>query len=263
MRFNLLVACSVKCGRGWRLPETSWPDHRLLLVRGGSGVLKHAGQQRPLKRGDVVFGFPHEVYGVSQNERHRLVVSVVRFTVSHSNGAFGVLPTEFRSDLCVSSPEFPLLEQLAMRLIRSIPRLPCGENGLTDSLLRSLLWLCREGCPSAEPSVPRDLGLQELRPFVEHPFDDGVPPPATGTLAQLCGMSESTFRRRMAECFGMTPAQFLLQRRIERAKSLLVESPYTVQAIAAELGYGETSHFSRQFKKVVGISPAAFRTSRS
>lgn len=260
--FHLVVACSVKCGRGWKLPAKPWPDHRLLLVRGGCGELTHRGGTVCLRRGHVVFGFPGEVYGLSQDERRPLVVSVVRFEAVARPRCRVAVPAPFRPRLVFEAAGFPLMEQLALRLTRAHARLPCPATGPSDALLRALLWLVREDRADAHPHGDGKIAFQELKPALNLAPSPGQPAPGLEVLARLCGMSASTFRRRMQDCFGQSPRQFLLHRRMERAKSLLLESPCTVEAIAAELGYGETSQFSRQFKKWTGVSPAAFRTSR-
>jgi len=261
LSFKLVVACNVKCGRGWKLPAHSWPDHRLLLVRGGCGRVVHATGELPLRRGQFIFGLPGEVYGVNQDEKRRLVVSVLRFEVVHGRNANASIPSGFRKSLCMAPVAFPLLEQLVMRVAESIQKLPCPAVGASDAILRSILWLLNEDSQHAGAANTGQIAFQELKPALDFPMTVGQHEPSVGELARLCGMSSNTFRRRMQECFGQSPMQFLLRRRMERAKQLLLETFYTVEAVSAELGYGETSHFCRQFKNYVGISPSIYRTS--
>lgn len=255
-RFN--VACTVKCGHGWHLPECAWPDHRLIVVRGGSGHLVQAGRRQELRRGSVVFGLPGENYRVEQNERSRLVMSVLRFEARTPKRRKLVL-TDFRPEMCLRPHAFPLLEQLAIRLTNAVAHTPAPADGLSAALLRSLLWLLREDRRSGENHQVPHLAFQDLKPALARAA--GKTEPTVAALASLCGLSASTFRRRMRECFALSPKQFLLQARLERAKSLLLETSYTVEAIATELGYSEPAHLSRQFKKHVGMSPAIFRAS--
>ncbi|MEO6053373.1 MAG: AraC family transcriptional regulator [Chthoniobacterales bacterium] len=262
LNFNIVVSTSSKCGRGWNLPVRSWPEYRLLLVRGGCGELIFPDRSCKLKRGDLVFGMPGEIYGFRQNERTPLVTSAIRFEALTAQKRKTTLPPNFRPKIWMKMEGFSLLEQLMLRLTNSIPTIPHAANNLSDTLLRSILWLIREDCHSSDNLQSPSLAFQELRPALEYPFQQGKLDPGTEQLARLCGMSANTFRRRIRLCFGQSPKQFLLQRRMERAKVLLLESPYTVEAIAAELGYSETAHFHRQFKKATGLSPGSFRTSR-
>jgi len=156
---------------------------------------------------------------------------------------------------------FPLLEQLVMRLVESIQKLPTPAVGASDALLRSILWLLYEDALHVGSGNTGQIAFQELKPALDLPMTAGQQEPTVAELARLCSMSSNTFRRRMEQCFGLAPKQFLLRKRMDRARQLLLETSYTVEAISFELGYRETSHFCRQFKKQVGISPSNYRTS--
>ncbi|MEI8312797.1 MAG: AraC family transcriptional regulator [Verrucomicrobiota bacterium] len=261
LSFKMLMACNVKCGRGWKLPPVSWPDHRLLVVRAGCGTLLHSAGNIPLRRGQIVFGLPGEVYGVSQDERRRLVVSVLRFELVGGQNGHAPLTRGFRKSLCMEAADFSLVEQLVMRLVESVGKLPRLAAGAGDAMLRTILWLLHDGPLHGGPANAGQIAFQELKPALEHRIAGGEHEPSIGELSRLCGMSENTFRRRMQACFGLSPTQYFMRRRMERAKQLLLETSHTVEAVSAELGYGETSHFCRQFKIFAGLSPSIFRTS--
>jgi AraC-like DNA-binding protein len=61
---------------------------------------------------------------------------------------------------------------------------------------------------------------------------------------------------------GTTPRDWLLRARLERARSLLVTSDITVAELAGEVGFKETSHFSRSFARAYGLSPGRYRHAR-
>jgi len=259
LAFRFLIAGSVKCGRGWTVPQLEHHHHRLLVVRGGAGELLLGNRSLPLQRGHVLLGLPGERYGVRQNPQKRLVTSVVRFEVLTADKKIVRLSPFFRRSLCSEVKCFPLLEELMLRLTNAIPSVPCAATGLTAALLRAILWLVREDQHSEDDLQAWNTAHESLRPVLQYEPPAGGREPGTAELARLCGMSVSTFGRRMRMRFGASPKKVLIQRRIERAKVLLLESHYTIEAIAAELGYKEPGHFTRQFKKIVGLSPSAFR----
>ncbi len=74
-------------------------------------------------------------------------------------------------------------------------------------------------------------------------------------LAALCGMSEVYFRKIFLRCFGVSPKECIIQKRMEYAKQLLVLGEFEISEIAELCGYSEPCHFSREFKKRFGISP--------
>ena len=59
----------------------------------------------------------------------------------------------------------------------------------------------------------------------------------------------------------MTPKKFVEQKRIHAAKELLSSTELQIYEIAASVGYEDPYHFSRVFKKIVGVSPQAYRNS--
>ena len=74
-------------------------------------------------------------------------------------------------------------------------------------------------------------------------------------LSSLCGMSEVYFRRLFMNCYGMSPKEYMISRRISYAKNLLASGDFPVSEVAWLCGYSEPCHFSREFMRHVGVSP--------
>jgi AraC-like DNA-binding protein len=86
--------------------------------------------------------------------------------------------------------------------------------------------------------------------------------PDYAQIAASCGMGLSTLRRRFRASTGQSLHEWVLQRRLARARQLLGETNQPIKAIAAELGYNDVFFFSNQFRQHTGVSPAAYRKSR-
>lgn len=71
-------------------------------------------------------------------------------------------------------------------------------------------------------------------------------------------MSEVYFRKLFKAEFGQTPKQYIIERRLNYAKALLLAGYYSVAEAAALCGYRDSKHFSVEFKKHTGISPHRF-----
>jgi transcriptional regulator GlxA family with amidase domain len=82
---------------------------------------------------------------------------------------------------------------------------------------------------------------------------------AVAGMLALSGLSERTFIRRFKKATGLTPIDYLHAVRIEEAKQLLETTDTPVEAIANEIGYEDTSFFSRLFRRKVGLSPMQYR----
>ena len=78
-------------------------------------------------------------------------------------------------------------------------------------------------------------------------------------LAKLCLLSETAFRKRFLACTGKTPTKYITDLKIEKAKELLKSSDITIEAIVTQLGFYDSAHFHKVFKRECGISPSDFR----
>ena len=81
-------------------------------------------------------------------------------------------------------------------------------------------------------------------------------------IEAVCGVafiSVSSLQRAFAKHFGMSPKQYLIQHRMNRALELLTENELSVKEISFVCGFTDEKYFSRAFKKKYGCSPSQFR----
>lgn len=79
------------------------------------------------------------------------------------------------------------------------------------------------------------------------------------SVAQEIGMGYHAFRKAFTKHVGHSPKEYRIRRVIEKAQDLLMEPDYRICDIAFDLGYPDQHTFSKQFKRVTGQSPSAFR----
>jgi AraC-like DNA-binding protein/mannose-6-phosphate isomerase-like protein (cupin superfamily) len=82
---------------------------------------------------------------------------------------------------------------------------------------------------------------------------------SVGELARLANCSEGHFHRRFKARFGESPVAYQLRLRCEAAKNLLRSTDDTLAEVAHRLGFGDPYHFSRAFKRGVGMPPGRYR----
>lgn len=78
-------------------------------------------------------------------------------------------------------------------------------------------------------------------------------------IAGFAGMSESYFYRKFTAQMSMSPMDYFIRLKVNKAAILLLKTPMSVSQIAAKLGFGSPEYFSRTFKKILGISASDFR----
>ncbi len=78
-------------------------------------------------------------------------------------------------------------------------------------------------------------------------------------LAENSGMSEVHLRRIFSSSVGTSPVKYLNILRLDKAKTMLATSDYTLEEISSAVGIRDPYYFSRLFKKEIGMTPSAYR----
>ena len=100
---------------------------------------------------------------------------------------------------------------------------------------------------------PRQAGLFEV---VEAHLYSSI---SIVELASLTGRSLSTFKRDFETQFNDTPANFIKEKKLEKALELLQSTELSVSEICYEVGFQDTSHFTKTFKQKYNQSPSEYR----
>jgi len=88
-------------------------------------------------------------------------------------------------------------------------------------------------------------------------------PLSISDLAELTNNSLASFKREFKNIYGDSPANFIKNRRLEKAAELLMVSDERVSSIAQDCQFGDTAHFSNSFKAKYKLSPTEYRLSQS
>jgi AraC-like DNA-binding protein len=98
--------------------------------------------------------------------------------------------------------------------------------------------------------------LHGVMKYIEqHVQDPGL---SNTTLATHMGISEVYLRKQFLAHCQTTPKQYILDMRLRKAKQLLVDTAFTVAAIAEECGFASVYHFCRAFKQRTGLTPTQY-----
>lgn len=78
-------------------------------------------------------------------------------------------------------------------------------------------------------------------------------------LAEVVGISQYHFARQFKQSMGITPHQYLIRQRVERAKRLLLQGELSIADVAFQCGFANQGHLSHHFKRLLNTTPKAFR----
>ncbi|MGV0811164.1 helix-turn-helix transcriptional regulator [Mycolicibacterium boenickei] len=160
----------------------------------------------------------------------------------------------------------PLIHQMVERIHHVSDRDDALARLLTDSVSETLRLLITdmytENPPppiERRPQILDSATRSMIVAFLEDSLDSDI---TLESLAQQANMPVGVFISAFRAAFHTTPYQYLLDRRIERAKSLLQHTTRTVTEISAMVGFSTPNHFATAFRRRVGVSPRAYRASR-
>jgi AraC-like DNA-binding protein len=102
--------------------------------------------------------------------------------------------------------------------------------------------------------------LRRAEDFVQAHIDQPI---RLEELAAAAAVSPFHFHRQFKKATGMTPHEYILRTRIERAKELLSGSELPLVEVAAQVGYADQSHFTSTFRKMTSVTPRGYRNATS
>lgn len=108
-------------------------------------------------------------------------------------------------------------------------------------------------CSDSEPAV----GV--LAPAIKYLEKNYYIPELTNNdLAKECNISEVYFRKLFTEQFGVTPKQYIIDVRIDKAKQMLTDGIYKINFVSEKSGFSNPYHFCRAFKQKTGLTPGEY-----
>jgi AraC family transcriptional regulator len=118
---------------------------------------------------------------------------------------------------------------------------------------------------SLKPLVTREAGVltrQKLKLIIDYIMANLSGRPTLEQMSNLLQVSSFHFARQFKASTGLSPHQFLITRRVERAQQILSQrGNLSLTEIATTVGFSDQSQFSFHFKRIIGVTPGQFRAS--
>jgi AraC-like DNA-binding protein len=238
------------------------PDYLLWCVLDGRGRLELDGDERQLHPGVCAVFAPGDAPTAGHDPRRRLLVFGMHFDVEPSDvEPSDVEPSDVEPQGVVPRPRWgevvdrELLGVLARSSDASYRRRDPFGRRQAELCLEQLLGMIWDAVHNPGWSVTDGAIDEVARMIRQDPGHDWT----VGEMARRAALSRAQFTRRFVAQLGMSPAQYLIQSKIDRAHQLLTETGMTVTQTAAALGYTDVAYFSRQYKQRTGRTPSQDR----
>ena len=159
--------------------------------------------------------------------------------------------------------EHPQLRAAMLAVDAELTSVGAGGKLAAESLANVLAVQLIRHVSAPRPSTPRRAGTlprAKLRAIVEYIEEHLDASPTLEQMAAIARLSPNYFARLFQRATGLPPHQYVIARRVERAKQLLQNgSEFSLAEVAANAGFSDQSQFSHHFKRLVGVTPGQFR----
>ncbi|MBV9759419.1 MAG: helix-turn-helix transcriptional regulator [Acidobacteriaceae bacterium] len=138
---------------------------------------------------------------------------------------------------------------------------PSGRLFL-DSLATALavaLLRRHSSLPAAPGTTSMGISGRRLRRALAYIEDNLTTDLSLREIADIVGVSVSQLKRAFRQSTGVPVHQYVIQRRVERAKALLCGSSLSIKDVAHESGFAHQSHLANQMRRILGLSPKEIR----
>ncbi|MEJ2444769.1 MAG: AraC family transcriptional regulator [Exilibacterium sp.] len=182
-----------------------------------------------------------------------------------------VLRSELEEHISIRNPLFltghnftlsPTLKQLRQSIIRfMLGEYSWGKliaESITTLVIVETLKSFDKRLKNSNELTPKlnKQALERVLAFIEENIDQDI---GLEEMGEIVCLSKYHFLRCFKHTIGLTPYAYLTQRRIEKAKRLLIGTKSSIINVAISCGFSSSSHFSSAFKRSMGITPKVFR----
>lgn len=149
-----------------------------------------------------------------------------------------------------------VLDMDAARFYNVFTLSSCHSIDDLDNLLRTL---CRNLAAPAQSDTDEQSAIRQVVDYIGEHFTD--PDLSMTQVAERFGLSTAKLSMSFKELTQISPSDYLLMLRIEKAKELLSRTDMTIKDVSAAVGYYDSSGFIRRFKQYASITPLQYRQS--
>lgn len=213
-----------------------------------------------VKKGDLLFLPPKARYTVMTGKDEHFLHYTLNFIVRPDCEKNGILFSDLTGEKILRlSSENPAVYETALNELLTV------WNGKQDGFklcAKARLYLLfhdffREYYTSQ--INPRDYHrVYAAKCYIDEHFSENI---TLASLASLCKLSQTHFRRLFGEVFHSSPIEYQIALRILKAKDLLQAKIYPICEVAEQCGFSDANYFSRLFRARVGISPLRYKQS--
>ncbi|MFH7027237.1 MAG: helix-turn-helix domain-containing protein [Heteroscytonema crispum UTEX LB 1556] len=258
------VSFGYMCQPAYELPEVCTPRWHTVAIFTHGAYAIHAErkldgrfQREPVFGGDIVITPVNVGHGVSWEAEGDFIMFGMEPTVFAC--AVDAEPEQVELVPHFATPD-PLVYQIGLALKAVLQNNPGGSRLYAETMTTAMAVHLLQHYSTRKPILREYMGglskhkLGQVIDYINNHLEQDL---SLIELAAIAQMSPHYFSHLFKQSTSMTPHQYVIRCRVERAKELLLQGKLTIAEIAYKVGFANQSHLNRHFKRLLGVTPKA------
>lgn len=261
IKSKLLYSGSLSKVKGWHVKPHSHNFVEILFVQEGEGVVCVDGKEFTVQTGDIV------IYNECVKHQE---ISSVKSPLEISFIAFDNVQLKDMPPNCIAPVDEDCIYNAGRELgkLKEFFRVLKNEITVKDDfyaeiaeniscmILSYILRIVNSNQKIANP-LYSDKSIEKILNYIEEHYLENI---SLGEIAKECYITKYHLSHLFTEQIGVSVKQYILNKKLDFAKTMLRETDLHVNKIAEKCGFNDVSYFARTFKKHVNVTPVKYRS---
>ena len=251
----LLSISFSKDEKDWKSVFHSHHFTEIFFVVNGEGNFLFHDKTYHIKTGDLVIIPPY----MEHTEQSIKGTPLEYYVIGVDGVSFQVADTQANVQVFCNFSNKSLIADLLRQMLYEVRNPSYGSDKICQNLLEILLLRIirhRHVSPVALTSTYMTKECARIKEYLDSNYSEHI---TLDTLTRLTHMNKYYMAHSFAKYTGKSPIQYLNQRRMEAACTLLKDTDYSIASISSTVGFSSQSYFTQAFRKKYGMTPIKYR----
>lgn len=236
----------------------------VILITSGKGAIFIDEQLYRVSKGDLVIYNSKVLHDELFSEEAVSLYCIGLKNVNENKLRPNALVSDKLKPIFATERLYTVVLSLLQTIFTVVEHQDIGYPEAVQLLVAALLKLVKEnvltnmGTVIPEKEEEKIALVMQIKAFMDDHFDEPFKLKDM-RVTKHWAISEYYFAHKFKEYYNYSPIEYLLRRRIGEAQTLLINTTDAVTEIASEVGFNSSAYFATQFKKIVGLTPKAYR----
>ncbi len=255
-KYQVIAGGRESCPPGYRISRKSFPFHAIEFITRGHGQLIISNNTWELKPGIIFFyspGIPHEIRNDTEEPLEKYFINITgRKTIQLLDKYL-----THTGRVLYTSASHSLIQTFEELIQYGLDHSQWGDM-ICSSLVEVLVFkIARYTSANGSRNIDSDAykTFMQCWNYIGTHYRDIR---TLASIAERCGITPSYLCRLFKEFNNQSPYQYLLRLQMNYAADRILKERIKIHRIAEQMGYKDPQHFTRTFKKIIGMSPSEF-----